>query len=294
MIARVVALGVLLACAASALFAIGVSIQALDARRAPPEHGLRVALLRRLLRRPRWLLGTGLAFAGWPFHLAALLLAPLTVVQPALASGLLLLLVLGDRVLDERVGPREISGVIAIVVGVAGMALAAPGHVSSHAGAERIGPALGIIGLVALSPYLLRGHGAAKSIAVPLAAGCAFAFTGIASKLIADFLHDGSWLPMAGWFVGIGAMAAVGLLSEMSALQSRPATQVAPIVFVVQITLPVVLAPVLGGESWSGTPLHGGVLLAFLAAVAVGAWILGSTRAVGGLVGARTEGGSAG
>jgi drug/metabolite transporter (DMT)-like permease len=284
------ALGLLLACTASALFAVGVSIQALDARRAPPEHGLRVSLLRRLVRRPRWLFGTWLAVSGWPFHLVALLLAPLTVVQPALASGLLLLLVLGDRMLGERVGAREVTGVVAIIVGVGGMALAAPGHVSSHAGAERIGPALGLIALVALSPYLLRGRSAATSIAVPVAAGCAFAFTGLASKLVADFISDGSTLPIIGWLFAIGTMAGVGLLSEMSALQSRPATQVAPIVFVVQITLPVLLAPVLGGESWSGTPLGGAVLAIFLVSVASGAWILGSTRAVSGLVGARTEG----
>ena len=42
-----------------------------------------------------------------PLHVVALLLAPLTVVQPALASGLLLLLVLGDRMLGERVGSLE-------------------------------------------------------------------------------------------------------------------------------------------------------------------------------------------
>ncbi len=76
----------------------------------------------------------------------------------------------------------------------------------------------------------------------------------------------------------------------MSALQRRPATQVVPIVFVVQICLPVLLAPVLGGESWSGTPLGGAVLLAFLGAVAAGAWLFGSTRSVSGLVAARTEG----
>ncbi len=285
-----VAVGLLLACMASALFAVGVSIQALDARRAPAEHGLRVALIRRLLRRPRWLFGTWLAVSGWPLHLVALLLAPLTVVQPALASGLLLLLVLGDRMLGESVGPREISGVVAIIVGLGGMALAAPGHVSTHAGADRVGPALGLIALVAFSPYLLRRRGIATSIAVPVAAGCAFAFTGLASKLVADFISDGSVLPMIGWLWAIGIMAGVGLLSEMSALQSRPATQVAPIVFVVQISLPVVLAPVLGGESWSGTPLGGAVLALFLAVVVTGAWILGSTRAVSGLVGARTEG----
>jgi hypothetical protein len=72
----------------------------------------------------------------------------------------------------------------------------------------------------------------------------------------------------------------------MTALQRRPATQVVPIVFVVQICVPVLLAPVLGGESWAHTPLGGVVLLAFLAAVALGAWLLGGTRAVSGLVAA--------
>ncbi len=289
-----VALGLLLACVASALFAVGVSIQALDARRAPAEHGLRVSLFARLIRRPRWLLGTAFAISGWPFHLVALLLAPLTVVQPALAIGLLLLLVLGDRMLGEHVGPREVAGVMAIIVGVAGMALAAPERVASHAGAARIGPVLGGLALIALSPYLLRRRGAATSILVPLCTGCAFAFTGIASKLVADFLSDQSWLPMLAWLNAIGLMAFVGMLSEMSALQSRPATQVAPIVFVVQISIPVVLAPVLGGESWSGTPLGGAVLVVFLAAVAAGAWILGSTRAVGSLVAASAESRQAG
>jgi hypothetical protein len=72
----------------------------------------------------------------------------------------------------------------------------------------------------------------------------------------------------------------------MSALQRRPATRVVPIVFVVQICVPVLLAPVLGGESWSGTPLGGLVLVSFLGAVAAGAWLLGSTRSVSGIVAA--------
>lgn len=271
------------------MFSIGVAIQALDARNAPADHRLRPSLIGRLARRPRWLLGTALAVGGWPFHLVALLLAPLSVVQPALASGLLLLLVLGDRMLGERVGPREVIAVLAIVIGVAGMAWAAPGHVSEHAGPERLAPVLGALGLVALAPYLLRSRGAATSIVVPVSAGAAFAWTGIATKLIADFLHDGSWIPLMGWGAATCAVAAIGLTSEMSALQSRPATRVAPVVFVVQVTVPVLLAPFLGGESWSGTPLGGAVLIGFLVAVATGAGLLGSTRAVGELVAARAE-----
>jgi len=145
---------------------------------------------------------------------------------------------------------------------------------------------LGAVALLALSPYALRRRGVATSLLVPVAAGAAFAWTGIASKLIADFLDSGSLTPLFFWGPAIFFVAGVGLLSEMSALQRRPATQVVPIVFVFQICLPVFLAPVLGGESWSGTPLGGLALIGFLAAVAVGAWLLASTRSVSGLVAA--------
>ena len=148
----VVALGLVLACTASALFAVGVAIQALDARRAPARHALRPSLYGGLLRRPRWVAGTLLAGAGWPFHLAALLVAPLTVVQPALASGLLLLLVLGHRILGERVGTREVVAVSAIVAGVAGMAWAAPDRVTSHAHGARLYVTLGVLAAFASRP----------------------------------------------------------------------------------------------------------------------------------------------
>jgi hypothetical protein len=57
----------------------------------------------------------------------------------------------------------------------------------------------------------------------------------------------------------------------------------------VQITVPVVLAPLISGESWASTPLGGLVLLGFLAFVAAGAAALGRTTAVSGLVAAGTD-----
>jgi drug/metabolite transporter (DMT)-like permease len=282
-------LGLACACIASILFDLAVAMQALEAREVPRDHALRPSLLGRLVARPRWLLGTALGAAGWPFHLAGLLLAPLTVVQPALASGLLLLLVLGDRMLGERVGPLEVGAVLAIVLGVAGMAWAAPEHTTSHAGFARLAPALGLLALIAVVPYLTRREGAAASALLPLSAGCAYAWTGISTKLIADFLSSSSWLPVLGWAVATGVLALVGLLSEMSALQSRAATRVAPVVFVVQVSVPVILAPLLTGESWGSTPLGGLALLGFLALVSAGAGVLGSTRAVSGLVAAGVD-----
>jgi hypothetical protein len=285
-------LGLLFAIAASVMFDVGVATQALEARVTEVHEALRPSLLTGLLRRRRWLAGTVIAASGWPLHLAALALVPLSVVQPALAVGLLLLLVLGDRMLGERVGPREVIAVLAIIAGVAGMAWAAPAHASTHGGPERLVPVLGALGAVALAPYALRRRGIAASVLIPIAAGCAFAWTGIASKLITDFLSSSSWTPLLLWGPLTGAFAGVGLLSEMSALQRRPATQVVPIVFVVQICLPVLLAPALGAESWDGTPLGGLALIGFLGVVAAGAWLLGSARGVSGLV-ARADVGSA-
>ncbi len=63
-----------------------------------------------LVRRARWLLGTGLSMLGWPLQVVALLLAPLVVVQPALAVGLLVLLFLAERMLGEHAGRNEHLG----------------------------------------------------------------------------------------------------------------------------------------------------------------------------------------
>src|SRR4051812_10153354 len=91
--------GIVLAAGAAACFDGAVALQAIEARAVPAARG--AGLLRSLLQRPRWLLATGLAVLGWPLQIAALALAPLTVVQPTLAVGLVLLLALGVRLLHE-------------------------------------------------------------------------------------------------------------------------------------------------------------------------------------------------
>ena len=113
-------------------------------------------------------------------------------------------------------------------LGVAGIAWAAPEHSTSHAGAAGLAAALGALVLIAAAPYLIRRETAAQSALLPLSAGCAFACTGISSKLIADFLSSSTWIPVLAWFAFTVTLALIGLLSEMSALQRRPATRVVP------------------------------------------------------------------
>ena len=63
---------------------------------------------------------------GVGLQTGALLLAPLTAVQPAEAAGLVFPLYLGARNLGERVGRSEIIAVASIAFGIVGLTIAAP------------------------------------------------------------------------------------------------------------------------------------------------------------------------
>jgi drug/metabolite transporter (DMT)-like permease len=279
------ALGIAAAITASLLYNTSIALQALEAREVPGEHGLRPSLLGRLLRNRRWLGATALGLLGWPFEVAALLLAPLTVVQPCIASGLLLLLWLGATRLGERPGRRELLAVAAIVVGIAGVAWAAPERTTDHAGAAAVALALALVAVPALLPYLLRKPLARRpehlALLATLSAGCGYAWTAIAGKLLTDELAAGTVLVGAVWLATAAASEGVALLSEMSALQRRPATHVAPTMFAVQVLLPVLLAPLIFGESWSGTPLDGAALAGFITIALAGTVLLAGSPTVG-------------
>jgi hypothetical protein len=282
----VLALGIAAAVGASLLYNTSIALQALEAREVPGEHSLRPSLLGRLVRNRRWLGATALGLLGWPLEIVALLLAPLTVVQPCLVSGLILLLWLGATRLGEAPGRREVVAVAAIVCGVAGVAWAAPERTTDHADTAAIALALVLVAIPIAAPYLLRGRVSAAGLLAVLSAGCGYAWTAIASKLLTDELAAGALLVAAVWLATAVASEGLALLSEMSALQSRPATHVAPVMFAVQILVPVALAPLIFGESWGETPLGGVVLLAFMAFAVAGTVLLAGSRTVGAVISA--------
>jgi drug/metabolite transporter (DMT)-like permease len=280
----VLALGILAAIGASVLYNTSIALQALEVRDVPHEHSLRVSLIGKLIRNPKWLGATALGLVGWPLEIVALLLAPLTVVQPCLVSGLIVLLWLGATRLGETPGRRELLAVGAIVAGVAGVAWAAPDRTTDHAGTAAIAVALGLVAIPIVAPYLLRRRAATLSFLAVLSAGFGYAWTAIASKLLTDELATGALLVAVAWLVTALASEALALLSEMSALQRRPATHVAPVMFAVQVLVPVILAPLIFEEKWSTTPLDGAVLVAFMAVALAGTMLLAGSRVVGAVI----------
>jgi drug/metabolite transporter (DMT)-like permease len=276
------ALGFSLALAAACCYETGYALQAIEARRAPAARALRPSLMTHLVRRPLWVGATALSLLGWPLQIVALAHAPLTLVQPTLALGLLLLLVLGVRILGESVGSREIFAVLLIIASVGVFAWAAPrepGEVERSAG---LVVALAILAGVTALPYLI-GLVARRDFPMMLlvaSAGAADGMAAFVAKIVAQDASEGALAAVVAWAALVAVVVIVGVISESTALQRFAATRVAPTVLVMQIVIPVVMAPLVGGEGWSNTPLGGAVLVMALVAVAAGAGLLASSPAV--------------
>src|SRR5881398_618470 len=94
----------------------------------------------------RWYtIGIIVATGSWGLHVAALSLAPISIVQSVIAGGLVLLTVIADRVFGYQVTRREWIGVALTALGLALLAAAASRRITAG------GPAL------ALSAGLLWG-----------------------------------------------------------------------------------------------------------------------------------------
>lgn len=277
-------LGAVAALGATALFSAGLVLQAVETRRVDPGHSLRLSLIARLMARPRWLLGTSLMLLGFPLHVSALLLAPLTVVQPALSGGLLLLLAIGARTPQENVGWQEVVGIAAIIAGVAAMTFTAPDRAPFETRTAPLAAALVVLAAATLVPYArarMRDEtDPSLATLATFAAGASYAFSGITTKLVSDGLGDGDWLAVFGWIAATAAVGGLGFLGQLTALQSRSATQVGPVVYVLPVIVPVLLAPFVTGEDWGATPLGGGALIASLLVVCAGAALVSASSAV--------------
>jgi drug/metabolite transporter (DMT)-like permease len=290
------ALGFGLGVAAAVCYDTGYALQALEARRAPSRLALKPSLFGHLLRRRLWVGATVLSLVGWPLQILALSQAPLTLVQPTLALGLLILLVLGSRLLHERVGGREIGAVALVIAAVGLSAWASPdqsGAVPRDAG---LVVALSILVAVAISPYVVAAATNRRLFPVLLlivGAGSADAFAAFAGKLIAEDGAAAHWLPVVLWVVAVGAVILLGFLSETTALQRAAATRVAPTVLTMQIAIPIAMAPLVGGEGWGSTPAGGAVLAAALVMLVAGVALLGGAPAVAGVI-AESEDGDGG
>jgi hypothetical protein len=84
-----------------------------------------------LFRSPVYSLGILIALGSWGFHVGALALAPISLVQSVIAGGLVLLTVVADRLFGVTVTRRELIGVGLTAAGLAFLAATLSGDAGS-------------------------------------------------------------------------------------------------------------------------------------------------------------------
>lgn len=274
------ALGLGAALVASVFFNLGSALQALDARKAPQDEGLRLRLLARLARQKRWIAGFVLGGLGFVLQVLALADAPFVVVQPALAAGLVVLLALGARMLGEQVGLAEVVGVAGIVGGIVLLAVGAPAHSETVRSVASAVSVLSILGVLAVVPFALRGGRLDSTTFVIVGSALGFGASNIATKLVSDSATGGHYAALAVWLAVAAGFGVAATVTEMTALQRRRATRVIPISFGLQTFLPVLIEPLYLREQWASAALAGVPLAAGLGLVLAGSVALTRRQAV--------------
>ena len=274
-------LGASAAILASMLFSAGLILQSLEAS-ALPGGSFGAHSFAYLLRRRRWLLGVGLMLVGFGFHVIALTLAPLTVVQPALSAGLVVLLMEGARRFGDRMSAQEVAAVAVIGAGVLGLAVTSGERSVVDASDALLALALAPLAAVALLPRVLgalRAADAHLSLPAMAGAGAAYALTGLTTKLVSDRLADGDLGAAGLWLAVTAAASGLALIDQTIALQGRPASQVGVVIYIAPVVIPVLAAVALLGEA-PASALATVVLALSVVAVCAAAAVLAASRHV--------------
>jgi len=118
-----VEIGLLMAVATAFFAVVGFLYKHRGAVGSPPVEWTRPVRTSLALFRNRWyVLGIVIAICSWGFHVAALALAPISLVQAVIAGGLVLLTVVADRLFAHEVTRREWIGVGLAALGLAFLA----------------------------------------------------------------------------------------------------------------------------------------------------------------------------
>lgn len=150
-----------------------------------------------LLRSPRWWLGMGLNAAGAALSVVALLMAPVTVVQPLAILAVPWTVLMASRIHGHRVLPAVWGAVALAVAGTAWFAVVAVQHAVEHDVFDDTGLVVGSMVVFAVAAALAlvgaRGPRAWRCFAWASAAAVIFGLESGLVRALGEFLYAGTW-----------------------------------------------------------------------------------------------------
>jgi drug/metabolite transporter (DMT)-like permease len=161
------------------------------------------------LFRSKWFaVGMGIATGAWLLHVAALVFAPLSVVQAVLSTGVVVLAVMAERIFGFKVGARQWAGVAMTATGLVLLVVTLPAASGAHSAYSLAGMISFEAGMLVIGALLITGprigapdhhHG----VMLGAAAGVLFGVSDVAIKALTGLGGDGimavvlsPWLPV--------------------------------------------------------------------------------------------------
>src|ERR1700676_5568584 len=112
----------------------------------------------RALYSSKWfVLGMGIATASWGLHVAALSVAPMSVVQVSLAAGMVFIAVMAERMFGFKVGRRQWVGLTLTAAGLVMLGVTLPALHGAHSQFSEAGMISFEAGLFGLGGLLIMG-----------------------------------------------------------------------------------------------------------------------------------------
>jgi drug/metabolite transporter (DMT)-like permease len=277
-------LGILLALFCAFLTNLGFLFKHRGACAAPDvdwKHPLRSA---KGLWTSKWFaIGMGVAIGAWVFHVAAMALAPLSLVQAVISAGLVFLAVLAERVFGFEVGKRQWIGVCMTALGLALLAITLPGSDGAHSSYSHAAMISFEAGLLAVGGFIVWSPSVRQhehhGVFLGAAAGIMFGVSDIAIKALTG-------VGGAGAILGSPWLAVTVLASIIAFYASASGLQKAEAVPVIALTSAAAnVSAIAGGIVVFGDPMPSDALgivlqsVAFLMVIVASALTPGPMRA---------------
>jgi drug/metabolite transporter (DMT)-like permease len=219
--------------------------------------GLRQML--QLVRRPKWLIGTGLLGLAVVFQIAALSLAPLIVVQPLGAIALVVTSVLNARVSRTPLNRATVIAITLCIVGVGGFVATASTIAHEYVLTDaQMWQVLGILAVIltTLIVIAIRKAKNGKAIYFIAGAGILYGFVATLTKVVIQRIYQGQfeWLTFL-CLVVLGIAVSLGGWFVQSAYASGPPDLVIAGLTVVDPMVAVFIAGTILGEAHTANPI---------------------------------------
>jgi drug/metabolite transporter (DMT)-like permease len=233
-------------------------------------------------------IGMAVAIGAWVFHVAALAMAPMSIVQSVLAGGVVLLAVMAERLFGFEVGKRQWIGLGCTALGLVLLGITLPATEGSHSSFSTAGMIafeaglLGVGGLLILGPRVgapAEHHG----VMLGAAAGILFGVSDVAIKALTGLAGSNGALALVSPWLLVTILASVAAFyASARGLQDGEAV---PVIAVTGTAANI--TGIGGGIIVFGDPLPGHTLgivlqsLAFLMVIVASALTPAPVRAAG-------------